>query len=238
MITRETCTPWAVSTFFKNKEYRTDPVGESIKKIVSIMGPRRMQNELIASLLDREMNLVCRIGELPSAKNEGRFNKTLVLYDCLGKEPEDCLEELISLTGRDLSDFLVALFNVSPDTESEEKAVGRGVRGVFHEQDPLPRFLKGIKAIFNNELWVSRDILTKLVLNKGHDNKVKTGGAPLLTPRETEILTMISAGANNEKIAERLYISPNTVKTHIYNIFKKINVPNRLQAALWAAKHL
>jgi DNA-binding CsgD family transcriptional regulator len=49
---------------------------------------------------------------------------------------------------------------------------------------------------------------------------------------------MISVGAKNEEIADKLFISPNTVKTHIYNIFKKIDVPNRLQAALWAAKHL
>ena len=60
----------------------------------------------------------------------------------------------------------------------------------------------------------------------------------MLTSREMEILAMISMGAKNEEIAEKLCISPNTVKTHIYNIFKKIGVPNRLQAALWAAKNL
>jgi DNA-binding CsgD family transcriptional regulator len=49
---------------------------------------------------------------------------------------------------------------------------------------------------------------------------------------------MIAVGATNDEIADKLFISPHTVKTHLYRIFKKINVPNRVQAALWAAKNL
>ncbi|SMC51074.1 PilZ domain-containing protein [Desulfocicer vacuolatum DSM 3385] len=59
-----------------------------------------------------------------------------------------------------------------------------------------------------------------------------------LTPREREILEKIVQGASNRDIADGLYISPHTVKTHLHNIFQKINVSGRLQAALWAAKHL
>lgn len=59
-----------------------------------------------------------------------------------------------------------------------------------------------------------------------------------LTQREIEILDLISKGASNKKIADVLFISPHTVKTHLHNIFKKINVTRRLQAALWAAKNL
>ncbi len=60
----------------------------------------------------------------------------------------------------------------------------------------------------------------------------------ILTPRQVEILALVAVGATNEQIADKLCISPQTVKSHLYNIFKKINVPNRVQAALWAAKHL
>ena len=60
----------------------------------------------------------------------------------------------------------------------------------------------------------------------------------LLTRREREILDMIAQGASNDIIADKLCISRHTVKTHLYNLFKKIGAPNRLQAALWAMKNL
>jgi LuxR family transcriptional regulator of csgAB operon len=59
-----------------------------------------------------------------------------------------------------------------------------------------------------------------------------------LTKRQIEILAMIAVGSTNEEISDKLCISPHTVKTHLYKIFKKINVPNRVQASLWAAKNL
>lgn len=60
----------------------------------------------------------------------------------------------------------------------------------------------------------------------------------VLTEREYEILTELSKGASNVEIANAFFISENTVRTHIYNIFKKISVNNRTQAACWANSHL
>jgi DNA-binding CsgD family transcriptional regulator len=48
----------------------------------------------------------------------------------------------------------------------------------------------------------------------------------------------MAAGAGNKEIAGKLSISGHTVKTHVYNIYKKLNVDSRFQAALWAAKYL
>jgi DNA-binding CsgD family transcriptional regulator len=78
--------------------------------------------------------------------------------------------------------------------------------------------------------------MTDYILNGGNYDFSPKGNETILTPREIEIVSMIATGAANAYIAKKLCISPHTVKTHLYNIFKKIKVPNRLQAALWVVK--
>ena len=86
-------------------------------------------------------------------------------------------------------------------------------------------------------MWYSRGIMAQYIRSrKYNDNNKKE--AVVLTQREVEILTMVISGSRNEDIANQVCISPHTVKTHVYHIFKKIDVPNRLKAALWAAKNL
>jgi len=59
-----------------------------------------------------------------------------------------------------------------------------------------------------------------------------------LKPREAEILTMVAVGHTKDEIADKFCISPKTVKAHLYNTFKKLNVTSRLQATLWTAENL
>lgn len=85
---------------------------------------------------------------------------------------------------------------------------------------------------------MSKDVMSKFVPKHKTQDGLSKRAARGITPREMEILAMVAVGAKNEEIADKLGISPHTVKTHVYNMCKKIGVPNRLQAALWAAKNL
>jgi len=211
-------------------------------KFIYIVGPGKLQNELMALFLEQQTGAKCLTGEdlrtIQEIDEDDSVRSNLVLLDCRGKSLESLVSELESCDQKILSRVFLALFNVAPDLGIEQETVVRGIRGFFYEQDPLDRFPKGVDTILDGELWVSREIMCKCILRHKSQHSFPKGDTTGLTPREIEILAMVAAGAKNEEIADRLCISPHTVKTHIYNIFKKINVPNRLQAALWAANNL
>jgi LuxR family transcriptional regulator, positive regulator of biofilm formation len=134
--------------------------------------------------------------------------------------------------------LVIAIYNVYPGWGIEEEALRSGVKGFFYKQDSLKLFLKGINAILGKEIWVSREILMRSALRGLRKTQSGIQEQTGLSEREIEILRFLGTGAPNEDIAQKYFISPNTVKTHLYNIFKKINVANRLEAAAWALKNL
>jgi DNA-binding CsgD family transcriptional regulator len=232
--------------YIEQQQKNPDPLPD---QQIYIVGQRRLQNELLSGYLEKETGIQCRmldtLCQVPCDGKTCDRPQRQILWDCTGRDLDRLLVDIEEDGGTLLADELVALFNVSPGLGIEEKTVTLGIRGFFYEHDPLELFLKGVRAIFNGELWLSREIMTRCILEKGPTGPAAGGSAnggagdrSLLTHREVEILTMIAVGSTNEEIADQLCISPHTVKTHIYNIFRKIEVPNRLQAALWAAKNL
>lgn len=92
----------------------------------------------------------------------------------------------------------------------------------------LPNLLARIEAILRRSSWQKKD--SKIHdLPFGSDEPVET-----LTQREVEVLTLVAKGANNQTIADKLFVKEVTVKTHLNSIFKKLKVNSRTQAVLLA----
>jgi LuxR family transcriptional regulator of csgAB operon len=214
----------------------------STGKVIYIVGPRRLQNEAIASCLQRQTGDQCFVhevlGSVPLNKASDNSRKGLVLLDCQGKDEKSVLAELRPYLSQRQSENHIALFNVSRDSGIEKRCISEGVRGFFYAENQLEILVKGVRAVLDGDWWLSREVMIKCILEGTDEDKYARRGNEVLTSRQVEILAQVAVGASNDEIASRLNISSHTVKTHLYNIFKKINVPNRLQAALWAAKHL
>jgi DNA-binding NarL/FixJ family response regulator len=212
-------------------------------KMVVVVGPMKLQNQLMAVYLEQVLSIKCSAADsldaITLSGDNGDRHNPVILWDCMGAGTHKCFLELEKLKEFDPIKSTVALFNLSREGSDEEKCISKGIKGFFYNGDNLEQIAKGITALLKGELWISRRVMGNYII-KNHFRKVTPEDkiAEQLTKREKEILLMIAKGARNEEIASKLFISRHTVKTHLYNIFKKINVPNRLQAALWATRHL
>jgi len=91
-----------------------------------------------------------------------------------------------------------ALFNISPGLGFEERIMSCGAHGFFYTHDSLEQIAKGVRAIFDGELWISRKIMAE-ALKKNHQYPNQRKNYSVLTPREVEILTMIATGVTSAR---------------------------------------
>jgi DNA-binding NarL/FixJ family response regulator len=220
----------------------TSRTGEkSLEPQVHIVGPLKFQNELMAWYLQENTGLICVCSknlDADSFSGPPGEKTALILMDCIGNDLTSLRSTIRSFFDSGNKGYYIALFNMATGQPFGNDLVKKGIRGIFYNSDPLPNFAKGVPAILNGELWYSRKDLMKCLLDSNTESEFALEAKGLLTSREKEILILIASGISNNQIAEKLSISRNTVKTHLYNVYNKIKVPNRLQAALWTAKHL
>lgn len=160
--------------------------------------------------------------------------KRLVLIDYSVVSKEVLVSFLDGITEKHKQIF-VAVLNVKRDSPHDELIDWPEVRGIFYNDTTEVSLVKGVKAILNDEYWFARDLLARYLQKQRA--MTQQGTADLmqipLTVKELQILSYLVAGHSNKEIANRLDISGGTVKTHIYNIFRKLQVKNRVQAVNW-----
>ena len=203
--------------------------------MLAIVGKKTIYNLALAEALSNLTAKKCIVTDIGEAlaSNDG---VTLSLYDFeqfFGEFRRTCCNENDDSTSRKL-----ALFNARKSKEIVLQLLRIGAHGAFFKCDSLPRVAKGINAILEGELWFPRSMLESYVINQRHGFQGRELMDAGLTARERHILRMLANGKGNKDIASAMCISQHTVKSHLCNIYAKISVMNRTQAALWAARHL
>lgn len=215
-----------------------------MKKRICILGDHSLSIDLLSYVIKEKIGHDCSLFEdVDSIFTEDNINDyddtiTLILIDSRNFSFEDVLRSSVTKTKNTSNKYIIALFNLHQNSGLEVKALSKKIKGFFYTDDTLDLFVRGIKALFKGEVWISREILLKAAFTGFKQKTSILMEKTELTQREIEILSFVSLGASNDDIANKMFISTHTVKTHLYNIYKKIKVTNRLQAAIWAAKHL
>ncbi|MFC3283879.1 LuxR C-terminal-related transcriptional regulator [Litchfieldella rifensis] len=138
----------------------------------------------------------------------------------------------------DHDNIAMAAFNLRDEDHSADVLATLHLQGVFYRSDDLMLICKGISKLLEGDLWMSRTLMTRLI--DFYRRQQRNAYRPVcgLTHRELEIIGLLGSGASNSEIADRLFVSEHTVKSHLYNIFRKIKVHNRIQAMNWARHNL
>jgi DNA-binding NarL/FixJ family response regulator len=130
------------------------------------------------------------------------------------------------------------ILSTSSDEEKIFKALKAGARGYLSKDTGVTDLVKAIQSVHRGELWLERQLMAKFIDGTiradsgGEDREVST--IESLTQREEEVLGRLTKGCSNKEIAETLFISERTVKSHLNNIYRKIHVTRRHQAILYA----
>lgn len=130
----------------------------------------------------------------------------------------------------------ILILTVHNEVEYLLKAVDVGVDGYILKDSGSVELKKAINAVISGESYIQSDLIpalnSRLVSRDTDKDKIEQ-----LTKRELEVLIQVANGMFNKEIAQTLDISERTVKNHISNIFKKIEVADRTQAAVFAIRN-
>ncbi len=201
-----------------------------------------VQSELLCDVIHRKLNIVtilCSPDE--ELKSHIKKSHSLLVFD-YKSIPKNQYEK-IALSIKDI-DCISVIINAPKKNSYQELIRWQGIRGVFKEDITIDFLLRGLAEVLNGHNWLPRDILNKI--QEEYEREIVTQGKSTisknnidkLTCRERQILEVLNISKSNIQLADQLYISENTLKTHLNNIFKKLNVKNRLEAIDWKNANL
>jgi len=130
----------------------------------------------------------------------------------------------------------VLILTIHNEVEYLVKAVEIGVDGYVLKDSNSSVLKKAIYSVYNGESFIQPE-LAPLMKVKLNEKNMSNNVVDSLTKREIEVLKLLAEGLFNKEIAFTLAISEKTVKNHVSNIFKKINVSDRTQAAVFAIRN-
>jgi DNA-binding NarL/FixJ family response regulator len=161
------------------------------------------------------------------------------------REAPDVLVLDVRMPGRDGIDVVrelrrralptrVVLLTAAIDEEALVEAVRLGVRGVVFKEMAPQRLVECVRRVHAGELVVDGPTFARALERTERREAGTQRLVALLTPRELDVVRMVTSGLRNKEIATRLHISEGTVKIHLHNAYEKLQVGGRLELMLYA----
>jgi DNA-binding NarL/FixJ family response regulator len=195
--------------------------------------------EALAAMLAREpdMEVVGTAGSVAEAKVMARERVDVVLMDY----------RLPDGTGADATRAIkarwpaarVVMLTALKDDETVLESIQAGADGYLTKDRAADDVVQAVRAAYAGETLLPRSVIVEIARRvaaakeRGDDRRL----VEPLTPRELEVLRALTDGLSTPEICERLYIAPNTLRTHVQNIMGKLRVHSKLEAVAFALKN-
>jgi DNA-binding NarL/FixJ family response regulator len=147
--------------------------------------------------------------------------------------------DLTDTLRREMPDIKVVILTIYNDDDRVFAAIKAGARGYVLKDSRPEETIAAVRAAGKGEALLHPSLVSRVLSEFGRLSTQKAADNAVfaeLTDREREVLTEIGKGRRNKEIADALFISEKTVKNHISNIFAKLEVNSRAEAALLAAR--
>ena len=165
-------------------------------------------------------------------------------------QPDLALLEL-NLNSKLNTEIIPAIIEVSPHTKIIlltgfddqsilQLAVQMGVKGIIQKSDSKLILLKAIEKVLAGEVWIDRTMVANVlsrISNNGRSLNDHQIHINTISIREAEVIKLVGEGLKNKAIANRLSISETTVRHHLTSVYRKLNVSDRLELAIFAYRH-
>jgi len=196
--------------------------------------------EALAALLSMEedIEIVGRATDGESAIRQARFLTPDVLLTDISM-PKATGIQVTQAVKRELPSVGIVILTIYHDDANVFQAIKAGAMGYVLKDSPPEDTIAAIRAIHRGESVLHPSIAARVLSEFNRISTQRTADLSLfseLTEREVEVLKEVATGKRNREIAEALFISEKTVKNHISNILFKLQVNDRTEAAMLAAR--
>ncbi|ROV58951.1 DNA-binding response regulator [Vibrio ponticus] len=199
----------------------------TIKHVV-ILSEKSLQTSLMDQQLSAKLDISLEVVSAKMLVTEERDKPIdLILVDF------EQLEFMVinqTLPNFDLLKLDILIYNMPKDELLSDYLYWQSLRGILLSCAPIDHLSKSVAYVLSGGLWLPRKCLEELVQLRRNPNLERCQLYNNLTTRERQILDHVASGKSNKQIANTLFLSESTVKSHVYKIFKKLDVHKRRDA--------
>jgi DNA-binding NarL/FixJ family response regulator len=202
-----------------------------------LLGKNNIQNRIFSGYIEQTLSQRVIISNGAVFHNSNNTHNCLIIIDISSINDAE-IEEWQKILHAFPGGTSLILLNVDDIHDKDNILLWPNCVGIFAADTTLDEFILGMKKVLNGEYWLPRTLMAELLQHYRADVKPTDDSKTLLTSRERDVLALLPTCKSNIEIADALFVSEHTIKSHLYKIFKKINVKNRLQAMTWIKENL